>query len=1071
MIGSKTKTFNSLMKKSKHLIAVGITLLCLGNYTFAGENNFFQVIKRDSVPSNIYPKIKIYVKDLASDTGLSKALIMLGRRRVYTDDNGYAAFDSVKNYQMLNISRSGFLNQDVKVAPEVTVRLTKQEREVPLEDFTNGLYQRPLENSAASYTVIDGAELRKVNAISFINVLKYFVPSFIVEENNYKGSDPNTPPAVKLRGSYNFPSAATIPVHSGVTNTNVQLNPSTGDFVAAGINNPNQPVIVLNGVQVALQSVLDIDVNRIERIVVLKDAIATAAYGARGGNGVLLIQTMRPKAGTMNVTYSGQVQIAEPDLSSYHLAGAADKLGLDVAAGLYAGNNTLYQNRQNQVNNGVNTNWLAVPTRRAMGQRHAITLEGGDLDIAYGVDASYNDMEGVMIGSSRKNTNLGGYLNVHVNNVFLTNYLSVTRSVAANSPYGRFDEYARLNAYWDPINAVNHENKKILETYITPDTVKIFNPAYNGQLSTTDKNDYTRLSDVFSAIWSIGHGFKLNGRLGFSRQSDEANFFLPPSHTAFGNYPPDSFFQRGLYTQIASEFQSVDGNLNLDYTKRINQHLLYVSTGMMAQQTTSQSAGIDLAGFTSDKLADLSFGNAYLNTRPASGKIKTRLVSSYGNLGYSFDDRYQLEGTINADQSSQFSKNNPTAMHWSAGASWNLHKEHFFQPNKILSTLRIHGGIGTTGNLFYQSYLGKTTFNYITSRQYLTNGFSSGIGTRNVGIGAYLTGFGNENLQSPETKQQNLGLDVSLLQNRVSIMVSAYRNNISNLILPVASPAYTGFQQFNYYDNGGGIENKGLEFDLNAHLIRNNKKRIFWSVRVNGIHNEDRVTAVTDYLQALNATNDGMAVDQTMPQPRYVAGESLTGIWAVRSAGIDPATGQEKFIKADGTETLTWDAADKMLAGDYSPKWQGSFGTSVTIKNWSADLYCFYQYGASGYNQTLANRVENANLKYNVDNRALNNRWSKPDDEAAYKAISVNGQATNPTYATTRFVEKNNYISSSVVSLRYSLPRSIISKIKSKYTTFGLTANNLFRTGDLNAERGIYYPFNRTYTFSLSTAF
>jgi TonB-linked SusC/RagA family outer membrane protein len=1057
------------MRNPKLFIAFGAMLLCLGNYSFAGESHFFQVIKRDSIPSNFYPKVKIYVKDLSADTGLYKAMVIFGKTRYFTNRDGYVELDSVGKQRLVNVSKIGYLTQDKMVEAELTIRLAHQERELPLTDFTNGLYQRPLENSTSAYTVIDGAELRKVNAINFISVLKYFAPSIIINEDNNAGSDPNASPSLMIRGANNLPPSATIAAHTGIANTNVQLHPSTGDFAANNIYNPNQPVVVLNGLQVALQSVLDIDINRIERIVVLKDAAATAAYGARGGNGVLLIQTQRPKAGQMNITYSGQVQIAQPDLSSYHLPNAGEKLALDAAAGLYAGNDALYQSRLKQVNNGVNTDWLKIPVRTAMGHRHYLSVEGGDYDVSYGVDVAYNDMEGVMKGSSRKNTNLGGYLNVHVGNLFLTNYLSVTRSLATNSPYGNLADYARQNGYWDPYDLVTGGFKKVLDITTKPDTVRFFNPAYNGTIYTTNTNEYVRLSDNFSAMWNIGYGFKLNGRLSISRQSDEENIFLPASHTAFGNYSPDDFFKRGKYNQTASEFLDMEGNLNLDYNKKINRHLFYASTGIMAQQTNSSSAGVELVGFSSDKVSDMSFGNAYSNTRPATGKIVTRLVSGYGNLTYSYDDRYQLEGTLNADAASQFAKNNPTTMHWSAGASWNLHQEHFFQPNKILSTLRIYGSVGTAGNLFYQSYLGKTNFNYFTDRQYIPAG--SGINTRGIGLGAYLTGYGNDNLKTPETQKQNVGLDVSLLQNRVSITVNAYRNKTTNLVLPVTSPAYTGFLNYNYYDNGAGIESKGLEFDLGLQIIRNTKKRILWSVRVNGIHNQDRITAVTDYLQTGNNVNDAAATDQTKPQPRYVTGESLTGIWAVRSLGIDAATGQEKFVKADGTETFAWSAADKILAGDYSPKWQGSFGTSVTVKNWSADFYCFYQYGASYYNQTFADRIENANLNYNVDNRALDNRWKQPGDNALFKPVSVNGLATNPTYATTRFVEKNNYISNAVVSLRYSLPKSIATKFRAKNPSVGMAANNLFRTGDMNAERGIYYPFNRTYTFSLTTAF
>lgn len=1058
------------MKKSKLFTAFGAMLLCLGHTMYARENHFFQVIKVDSIPSNIIPRVTIYVKDLSADTALPRAMVILNKRRYYTDNNGSVTIDSVNRAWVVNVSRIGYLTQEKKIQPELTIRLTKQERDVALADFTNGLYQRPLEHSTASFTVIDGAELRKVNAMSFTTVLKYFVPSFIIEENNDFGSDPNTPPSVKIRSSYNFPTTATIAAHTGIANTGVQINPSTGDFAAGNIYNPNQPVIILNGVQVALQSVLDLDINRIERIVVLKDAAATAAYGARGGNGVVLIQTLRPKAGTMNITYSGQLQITSPDLSSYHLPNADQKLALEKAAGLYNNNDALYQSRLNQVKNGTNTNWLKIPTRTGIGHRHYLSIEGGDLDVSYGADVSYNDIEGVMKGSNRRNVNLGGYLNVHIGNVFLTNSLAVTKSTATNSPYGSFDNYTKQNGYWDPYDPVSGSFKKLLDMNTVPDTLRFFNPAWNSTLSTTNTNDYIRLSDNLSAIWNIGYGFKLNGRMSLSRQSDEVNVFLSPGNTVFGNYSPDDFFKRGKYNQTTSEFLSAEGNLNLDYTKKINRHVFYVSSGVMAQQTNSSSAGVELVGFTTDKLADLSFGNAYSNTRPSTGKIITRLVSGYGNVTYSFDDRYQIEGTLNNDVASQFARNNPTAIHWSAGASWNLHREHFFRPNKIITTLSIYGNMGTTGHLFYQSYLGNTSFNYFTDRQYISSG-SGGLTTRGVGLGAYLTAYGNNDLKAPETQKQNIGIDAALLQNRVFIIVNAFRNKTTNLILPVASPVYTGFLNYNYYDNGGGIENKGLEFDLSVQVIRNTKKKVFWTVRVNGIHNEERITAVTDYLQTLNGINDAATTDQTKPQPRYVTGESLTGIWAVRSLGIDATTGREKFVKADGTETFTWDAADKILAGDYAPQWQGSFGTSVTVKNWSADVYCFYQYGASYYNQTLADKVENANLNYNVDNRALNNRWQQPGDNAIYKPVSVNGSVTNPTYATTRFVEKNNYISNAVLALRYSLPGSVAARLKAKHMAMGLTGNNLFRQGGMTAERGIWYPFNRTYTFSLTTSF
>ena len=199
----------------------------------------------------------------------------------------------------------------------------------------------------------------------------------------------------------------------------------------------------------------------------------------------------------------------------------------------------------------------------------------------------------------------------------------------------------------------------------------------------------------------------MNGRFGISKQSDEQNYFLPPTHTAFAHYTPSQFFKRGKYNQTASDFLSMEGTLNLHYNKKTGLHQFYASTGVTGLETRSESTGIELVGFTTDKLSDLAFGNAYSNQRPTTGKIETRLVSGYGNFTYSYDNRYQFEASANADASSQFGENNRVAPHWSAGASWNLHQERFFQENKILNQLRVRASVGTAGNQFFQSYLGQ----------------------------------------------------------------------------------------------------------------------------------------------------------------------------------------------------------------------------------------------------------------------------------------------------------------------------------------------------------------------------
>jgi hypothetical protein len=519
-----------------------------------------------------------------------------------------------------------------------------------------------------------------------------------------------------------------------------------------------------------------------------------------------------------------------------------------------------------------------------------------------------------------------------------------------------------------------------------------------------------------------------------------------------------------------SDFLSMEGALTLHYNKTVGLHQFYGSAGVSALETRSESAGVELIGFTSDKLSDLSFGSAYSNQRPSTGKIVTRLASGYGNFTYSYDNRYQLEVTGNADRSSQFGENSGIAPHWSAGASWNVHQERFFHSNKILNQLRVRASVGTAGNLFYQSYLGKTNYNYYTDRQYIQGG--GNVGTRGLGLGAFMTGYGNDDLKAPETEKANIGLDAVLLNNNLSVRVDVYKNNTNDIVLPVVSPASSGFQNFVYYDNLGAIENKGLEFDLNYNIIRNGKRGITWTVRLNGIYNRDRIVSTSSYLEEkLNPGNDAMSTDQTRPQPRYLEAYSPNTIWAVRSLGIDPATGQEKFLKWGDTQTFTWNAIDKAGAGDVSPDWSGSFGSTFSIKNISAGVYFNYQLGAQVYNQTLADKVENADLTYNVDKRAADNRWMQPGDNALYKKLSVNGLVTSATYATTRFIESNDFINCSAISVGYSLPPHMIEKISAKNLKLGFMANNVFRTGNQNYERGIYYPFHRMYSFSVTAGF
>ena len=264
---------------------------------------------------------------------------------------------------------------------------------------------------------------------------------------------------------------------------------------------------------------------------------------------------------------------------------------------------------------------------------------------------------------------------------------------------------------------------------------------------------------------------------------------------------------------------------------------------------------------------------------------------------------------------------------------------------------------------------------------------------------------------------------------------------------------------------------------MSAPIIQNRKKNIFWSLSINAGHYENVITALSPAVALLNNANDSTGTGkQVSPLPRYVVGQSLSRIWAVQSLGIDPATGQEVFLKRDGSKTFTWDPTDKVVCGDASAKVKGMFSSNLTYKGFTFNIVMTYQYGGQMYNQTLVDKVENINLKTsNVDERVLTQRWKQPGDVVPFKALVAN-TLTNPlliTNATSRFVQDDNYLDASSITVGYSFSPTLswVRKLRLSTPRIFITENEAFRFATIKTERGTAYPFSRSYSFGLSTTF
>lgn len=1005
------------------------------------------------------PTVTVMVKDLGSSKLLDSVQVTFGKTEKYTN-KGVVFFENTGD-SVLILSKPGYRRIGMKISsPSVLVRMMKLDEALSGYFVGSGLMQNNHMFSGSAITVT-GEELRKVTTLSLLEGLKFYVPSLSVLNSNHNGANPNSIPQVQLRGVSDFPfSKRTI---NNNVKSGLQVSPSAADYIAANIVSNSTPLILLDGIQVSVQTILDIDLNRVKNVVVLKDAAATASYGMRGANGVIAVQTNRPQ-GKFEISFSEQLQIANADISSFHPLSAKQKLEVEKNSGLFNGALAeVYQKRYKQAyDNGINTDWLAIPLRNGIGAKHSLAISAGNDDIVYGLNASYNDVQGSMKGSHRKTLDLGAYFGGRIGALTFNNQFSYLAADAANSPYGPFSNYLKMNQYWSPNDPNTGKVQKISESNDIAGlgTLSFKNPSYNASLSTLDNQKYARYNNLTNLNWIIGAGFQLNGMLSITKQSDELNYFLPPGHTDFADLAVENLFKRGTYKYTSNSFTDVEGGLRLQYQNNFEKHQLFANVGQNVSQTASESEGIEVSGFAADRLADISFGNAYSIAKPISGKIVTRYASTFGNVGYSYDNRYQIDLSGAVDYYSGLSKGSSFG---AVGLAWNISNEDFLKPLKWISVLKLKGSFGISGNQSFLSYLNRTTYNYYTDKQYIPA--SSGIPSIGIGLGAYLTGYANKNLQAPETFKQDIGIDAVFFNQRLAFNFNVFKQLNYRMILPINFPASSGYQSFSYYDNYGEIENKGFEIGLNVKAYESLRHQLRLNVFVNAFHGTDRVTATGPHLEELNNDNN-FILPQTTIQPQYVVGQSPNAIWAVPSLGIDPLTGHEVFLKKDGSSSMVWDSNDKVYAGSLTPKWQGSFGTDVTFRQWSFGAFFNYQYGAKVYNQTMAD-IENATVFENLDVRALNEaRWTPGKTNAGYK-----GLFHSPTYATTRLVENDNRIQCSSIMLGYLLPKTIAEKLNARSLGLRFLLNNAFELGGADMQRGIYYPFQRNYTFLLNANF
>ena len=916
------------------------------------------------------------------------------------------------------------------------------------EVVVTGIFQKSKESFTGAVNVVTKEALKMVGNKNLLASVGNIDPAFNMLTNNEFGSDPNRLPDITIRGSANLPTLENLQDQS---NTDL-----------------NTPLIIMDGFEISLQRMLDLNSDEVESISILKDATATAIYGSRGANGVVVIASKEPEAGKLKISYNGSVNVETPDLSDYNLLGAREKLELEKQLGYYSSNNLTrdlilknkYSQRLADVERGVDTDWLSKPLRVGVGQRHGVRLEGGDKTFRYSASVQYNNVKGVMKDSDRSSLNAGVNLSYYHKNVVFRNDLQISYTDSKDSPYGSFADYTRLNSYWKPYD----DNGNLIKLF--DDDIDFYdgfsklpkNPLYNATLNTISGDKYTQITNNFSIEWKPFDGFIARGRATITSQNSESDYYKPATHTDFEDdiyKTAQGMFRKGSYDYSSGKEFNYELALTLSYSKIFaDNHWLYVGLNADLDSRRYRNYNFSVEGFLEESLDFLGSALQYKEGGvPSGSESTTRRVGVVGNINYSYDNRYYVDVAYRFDGSSQFGSDKRFAPFYSVGAGWNIDREKFMENVEFINRLKLRASFGQTGSQKFNAYQARATYNYYLHDSYYQ------------WIGAYQKALENPNLEWQKTNKYNAGIEIEMFDNRLNLMFDVYKERTSNLLSSMDLPLSNGFTS--YVANVGEKEDKGFELKATAYLIRNTEKRFIWSVTGTMVHNQDRIISLSPAL--VQMYDKLLSEGGTLPNNILREGESQYTIYAVRSLGIDPSTGNELFLKKNGEVSYTWNANDRVACGLSQPKYRGNLSTMLRWKDFSANITFAYRLGGQLYNSTLVSKVEGADLRFNVDERVYNDRWQNPGDHAAYK--SLYNEST--TYSTSRFVQDESTLTLQNIYLSYSFQNNkwLQNKLKIRNLTLGANISDLFYISTVKQERGLSYPYARRFSLSLGLQF
>ena len=967
-----------------------------------------------------------------------------------TNAQGWFAIDLPVEKGTLEFSFVGYKKKQINFTDKTdTLRIVLEEDFQQVEEVVvTGIFNKPKESFTGAVTSVTKEDLKANFSRNLIQTLANIDASLLIVQNNEMGSDPNTLPEIQLRGVSTMLDLSDLETHT--------RRPEY-----------NQPLFIMDGFEVDLERVMDLNQNDIESITILKDASATSLYGSRGANGVIVITTTLANAGALTVSYEGRLNLQIPDLGTYdNLMTASEKFEMEKIYGVwdrlesYLPNGQSYQDAYNEIEDaiakGVNYNWLKVPTRTGVGQFHSLRFMGSQENWNYMLSLSYDDTKGVMKESERKNFNGTMQLGYRKDKWNVRQSLAVGFNRNQNSPYGEFSSYVQMNRYWVPYE----KDGKPVEEYYHPSSSygPIENPLYDHTVGVWNKTKYTNLRSNTAVDFTINEHLKAQATFGLNYKNTRYDGFTPPEHKDF-QYITE-IERKGSFGRREGEETMWQIRLMLNYNNIFSEkHMITLGLNGELSETIADDVNWSATGYISSNVSHPGMSMSYPSSGGTNGSESTvRRASLIATANYYYDQRYFVDFSVNYNGGSSFGKNNRFQYFYSLGAGWAVSNEMFVKEHlPFVNEMRFRYSFGVTGNMFVGPEVSMEVFQRNSSYVYLG------------GIAWTLGQFANPNLEQQNTFQHNAGLDLKLFNSRIEFSLNYYNYLTNNTLTDMNLPISHGFERI--MGNVGKIRNEGWDGNVGVQLYRDTEKRINWRLFASFSRRKNTLVKLSEgYKKRVSGYNAGMSNQEDIL--KYREGYSLDAIYGLRTVGVDPTSGQRIFLKADGvTTTLEQDSDDLVYLGDRQPKLNGTFGTSFYYGGFSVTVGFGVKWGGKAVNFTELSKGENASTLYNMDRRMMKHSWQQVGDQARYK--NKHGDyAGLSTYTCDAFVHKDNVFSCNNINLSYSFSQNWFKRATGlESLSISASLSDIFYISTIERERGTAYPFSVNPNFSISCTF